>query len=171
MTVVLAACGGGEPPEEPGPSPEGIDVCALVPTAEVEALAGVEVQKTERISHQCDWIISNDSSPVKRIALAIRTQSQAAARAVLDDARRRNTVEPIGDLGDDAFWIEPKGVLYVMSGDSYLIGVWDVPGSPGREKLITLIRAVLPKLRREGPSPPPSQSLPEFPHPVNQPIH
>jgi hypothetical protein len=134
--VFLSACGGeqgGAPPpaappaaSEPAqPAETALDACALIPKAEVEAVAGRPVLdgQSENIANlsTCGW--ADPTAPaagvIPRVAqLAVLTGSGAAAAKGAYDISHSNAAEttPVNGLGDGAFWDGINRYLHTYKG-------------------------------------------------------
>ncbi len=145
-----------------------LDACALILGPEVEAVQGealVVAKPNTRASGgllfaQCYYAMaSNENSVSLQVTLSDPGASAPASptthwdeafHAATGPFRDKEAPEPVGDLGDEAFWASDAvvGVLYARKGDAFLrISVGGADAEEAKlEKSKTLARKALERL-------------------------
>jgi hypothetical protein len=144
-----APVGSAAPPTAVVASREpGVDAsaaCSLVTSSAVSTAAGFAVAKSSGAAGQC--IFQNaDSSQY----LTVLVYGNQADMAVMLEAEPGG--QHIAGLGDDAFWSQLAGMLFVRKGDHAVtfldpdLGASSPTDTTGRDALVALARTALPNL-------------------------
>jgi hypothetical protein len=119
--------------------------CSIVTSSAVSTATGFAVAKSVVTPGQC--IFQNaDSSQY----LTVLIYGSQADMAVMLEAEPGG--EHIAGLGDDAFWAQLGGLLFVRKGDHGMafmdpdLGASSASDTSGRDALVTLARTALPNL-------------------------
>ncbi len=119
--------------------------CSIVTSSAVSTATGFAVAKSSGAAGQC--IFQNaDSSQY----LTVLVYGSQADMAVMLEAEQGG--EHIAGLGDDAFWAQLGGLIFVRKGDHAMafldpdLGASSSTDTSGRDALVTLARTALPNL-------------------------